>query len=137
MRLYRVSRIIEGRLLDERFEKPADFDLADYWEAARDTFIAGLPRYPVTVRASAQMCEMLPEIYGKHLLERIEDAAEDEAGWRTFILNYDNFNSAKNELMGLGAEIEVVEPSELREAILTTAVQLVARYAAGVPVLAD
>src|SRR5688572_16916311 len=55
MRLYRVSRIQEAKLLEEKFEKPADFDLADYWEAARDTFIAGLPRYPVTVRASPQM----------------------------------------------------------------------------------
>src|SRR5436190_22564811 len=30
-RTYRVSRIQTAELLDERFERPEDFDLADYW----------------------------------------------------------------------------------------------------------
>jgi predicted DNA-binding transcriptional regulator YafY len=133
MRLYRVSRIQEAKLLEEKFEKPADFDLADYWEAARDTFIAGLPRYPVIVRASAQMCELLPEIYGSDLQLPIEAVPPDSEGWRTFTLLYDHFNDAKKELMRFGGDIEVLEPPELREAILNTAAQLVARYT-GMPV---
>ena len=52
-RTYRVSRIEGLELTPETFTRPADFDLAAYWEASKKAFRAALPRYPVTVRAEA------------------------------------------------------------------------------------
>ncbi|MCU0511373.1 MAG: YafY family transcriptional regulator [Anaerolineae bacterium] len=137
MRLYRVSRIQEARLTDETFERPADFDLAAYWAAACETFMANLPRYPVTLRVSPVLAAALPAIYGEHLRARLAAAAPDPDGWRVIVISYDDFQSACNEVMGrLGDAAEVLEPAELRAAIVDGAARLWARYAGATSALA-
>src|SRR5689334_16028822 len=45
LRTFRVSRIEDARLLDERSARPADFDLAAYWESSTEELRRGWTRY--------------------------------------------------------------------------------------------
>src|ERR671929_1099257 len=60
MRVYRVSRFASVRISDEPFERPDDFDLADYWDEWSRTFEASLPRVEVKLRASELAVRHLP-----------------------------------------------------------------------------
>ena len=51
MRVYRVSRVVSVRPLDEAFERPDGFELGWFWDEWSRAFEASLPRIEVTVRA--------------------------------------------------------------------------------------
>ena len=51
LRTYRVSRIVEARLLDEASERPANFNLAAAWKASTEQFQEGRGAYDATLRA--------------------------------------------------------------------------------------
>lgn len=58
-RTYRVSRIEETRLLDQPFERPADFDLATYWQSSIAELQKRWARYEVTLRVEPRAAESL------------------------------------------------------------------------------
>jgi predicted DNA-binding transcriptional regulator YafY len=48
--VYRVSRVQDARIVDQASHRPGDFDLAAYWQASAEQYMANRPRYPVTLR---------------------------------------------------------------------------------------
>src|SRR5437764_1245793 len=52
VRTYRVARVLDCNVLDERFVRPADFDLAAYWQAATIRLEAEMHPNTATVRLS-------------------------------------------------------------------------------------
>ena len=52
VRTYRVARVLDCSVLDERFVRPADFDLATYWQAATIRLEAEMHPNDATVRLS-------------------------------------------------------------------------------------
>ena len=48
LRTYRVSRVAEAELLEERFERPHGFDLAGYWADMTAAYERGAPRLATT-----------------------------------------------------------------------------------------
>ena len=52
VRTYRVARVLDCSVLDERFVRPADFDLATYWQAATTRLEAEMHPNYATVRLS-------------------------------------------------------------------------------------
>jgi predicted DNA-binding transcriptional regulator YafY len=50
MRVYRISRVVSVRHLEEELRRPRGFDLARYWEQWSREFEEGFPRVEVTVR---------------------------------------------------------------------------------------
>lgn len=57
--VFRVSRIVDATLLDERRVRPADFDLKHYWDQWQADFRASLPRYDVMLRVPIHLVESL------------------------------------------------------------------------------
>ena len=49
-RTYRVSRIVDAVMSEDTFERPTDFNLAEYWEESLARFMQNLPQYPAQVR---------------------------------------------------------------------------------------
>jgi predicted DNA-binding transcriptional regulator YafY len=126
IRTYRVSRIREARVTTEAFVCPADFDLAAYWEQATADFKSTLPRYFVVLRASPAILPYLRNAgYYSHL-ERLGE--QGAAGWTTVYMRFDVESAARMCLAGLGPDVEVLEPQELREQILELARRTVAFY---------
>ena len=53
-----------------------------------------------------------------------------QAGWRAVTVTFERLEHAKHALLGLGPEVEVLEPLELREAIIAAVGSLAQLYLA-------
>jgi predicted DNA-binding transcriptional regulator YafY len=101
MRVYRISRVVSVRHLEEELRRPRGFDLARYWEQWSREFEEGFPRVEVTVR-------------------------DRQGGER--VLAFEDLGLAYRELLRQGRDVEVVGPPELRDRIAATARELVMLY---------
>ncbi len=131
MRSYRVSRIQSLEILDESFERPADFDLAAHWTESRKAFESNRLQYPVTLRIAPDLLPELYEIWGDWLRERVESAERDEHDWPEVIVYFERLEWAFKEIFPFGARLQVLEPPELRQRILETASEIMTFYAKG------
>src|SRR5579884_1889373 len=68
-RTYRVSRVQDARITDEPFVRPADFDLAAYWEQSASDFKANLPRCVLTL-LSWHICALWADTHASSALNR-------------------------------------------------------------------
>lgn len=126
LRTYRISRIESASVTDKPVDRPDDFDLAGYWEQSSSDFAARLPRYPVTLRVSPQL---LPQIRHGVGFTRIEHIAEpDEDGWSRLLINFGVESEACAFIIRFGDQVEILEPSELRETVIGLAEQILRRY---------
>lgn len=126
LRTYRVSRIVDAVITEEAFERPADFNLADYWEESLTRFMQNLPQYPAQVRMSLNLTERLKrERYVKILRC---DMDNQQSGWIAADLEFNTLESASAILLSCGAEIEVIAPQELREHVSTAAKAITRLY---------
>jgi predicted DNA-binding transcriptional regulator YafY len=129
-RLFRLSRVDAVELLDHRFDRPPDFDLAAAWAARRQAFLNSIPEYFVTVRvapAAEPLLALLDEATRPEL-PLPADVARDEHGWARLRLRFERPDSAARHLLRLGADVEVLDPPELRELMSDAAVRLAALY---------
>jgi predicted DNA-binding transcriptional regulator YafY len=114
MRVYRVSRFASVRMREDGFERPEDFDLAEYWEEWSRSFEASVRRVEVTIRASEAVRRLLPE----------ELHGEDGV----YVVRFDSLEDAFRELLKFGPDAEVLEPVELRDRIAAAARDVAAIY---------
>lgn len=126
LRNYRVSRIQSAELLEEQFVRPADFDLAATWQQSNAQFKAQLPRYVVTLRVRPDALWKLQAAARFANVEELGEATTD--GWRRVTMNYQALENACENLLGLAAQVEVIEPLELRERMREAAKTIVALY---------
>ncbi|MGL5859097.1 MAG: helix-turn-helix transcriptional regulator [Angustibacter sp.] len=129
-RLFRLSRVEAVELREARFERPPDFDLATAWAERRRAFLASLPSYLVTVRvapAAEPLLAMLDEAAPD--LPLPDDVQRDEHGWARLRLRFERSpDGTARHLLRLGADIEVLDPPELRERMNGAAARLAALY---------
>jgi len=127
--VFRVGRIHAAELLDERFGRPADFDLVVFWKAWSEQFAASRPRLAVVLRASPTALGIFPEVLGDAAREAVARAEPaDEEGWRLLTLTFESMEAAAHRLLGFGDTIEVVSPPHVRRHLLGTAEAVVRRY---------
>lgn len=130
-RTYRISRIRELDVLDEHFERPADFDLPAYWRASTDRLEAELHSVTATIRLSPLGVELLAAFCPPYVRANTELGAETDAeGWRTATLPVGRTKQAVVDLLRLGAEVEVLDPPDLRERMAAIAASLATLYRA-------
>jgi predicted DNA-binding transcriptional regulator YafY len=130
VRTYRVARVLDCIVLDESFDRPADFDLGAYWQAATHRLEAELHPNRATLRVSPlglKLLEVLSQPYVRTATRVSEEA--DAAGWRTAIVPVGrSLQHAVADLLRLGPEAEVLDPPELREKMAQLIQEMLARY---------
>ncbi|MEU5849508.1 helix-turn-helix transcriptional regulator [Saccharopolyspora shandongensis] len=122
IRTYRISRIVDLHVLDERFTRPAGFDLAAYWQAYLEQFDARRHRGEAIIRLSAQVLDRLPHLVEPAVAQAALRTAgtPDADGWTRVTIPIESADQALPELLKLGADAEVLAPAELRERLTTT-----------------
>lgn len=126
IRSYRVSRVEQAEMLGEVFVRPADFDLAAFWEKSAAEFRSHLPRYSARVRVRQEIVKRLP-FAGR--FARIEQTGQpDEEGWVEVSLRFDVEEMACEYALGFGTQLEVLEPLALREKVLNAAQNVIDFY---------
>jgi predicted DNA-binding transcriptional regulator YafY len=125
VRAYRVSRLMDARLTEETFARPADFDLAAFWEGWCRDVEARRQSYLVTVRVAPAL---VPLVVREFPLGEKLDGRPDAAGWLTLTLPFEGLEDARTRLLPLGGDIEVLAPRALRLSLADFARQIAARY---------
>jgi predicted DNA-binding transcriptional regulator YafY len=125
-RTYRVSRIRDVRLTERRIERPAGFDLADYWKQSAAEFKANLPRFYARIRISPAVQRSLG-FMGR--ASRVEHSGPIDAdGWQTLDMRFDSEGEACQFALSFGGEIEVLDPESLRAKVVEGAQEILDRY---------
>ena len=130
LRTYRVSRIEGLELTETPCIRPADFDLAAYWEKSKETFRENLPRYPATVKAKADIVERM-RVSGRYARVVGEGQTADEEGWIRLELLFEVAWEACEYLLSFGPAVEVLAPAELRRKVCQQAQETVQLYTSG------
>jgi len=130
LRTYRVGRIQRATVRAERFERPAAFELAQYWANAAAAFDVSLLRYRCTLRLTARGMLRVPELIPGDAVRAmlLRATLSDASGWRTVALRLESEDVALGQLIGLGEDVEVVEPASLRARFATLAARMAARH---------
>lgn len=124
-RTYRVSRVQSVEMLDQPSARPDDFDLAAAWAESSSTFVANLPRYPVTVRISPKA---LPKVWIPGSYAQVQAQGDPESdGWCTLRLLLQTEDEACRYALGFGDQLEVIEPPTLRQRVIYGA-QAITRF---------
>lgn len=131
IRTYRVGRVAAVTVLDERFTRPDGFDLPEWWARSSAEFDRSLLRFACRLRLSPQALRLLPHVTDTAAAQRAIDgaAAPDYEGWREVDLEGESAEVLTTQLLGLGAGVEVLEPSSMRAALHDVAGAMVARNA--------
>jgi len=129
LQVVRVSDMLAARLSDERFERPANFDLAAFWQGWCADYEGSRPSYPVLARVSPGLAPYLPLMFGDPIREAMAQAGPPDAeGWLTLSLPFETFEAARTRILGLGRAVEVLEPPALRKSVVDFAAQIVDAY---------
>ena len=128
-RTYRVSRVHEARTADEPAARSAGFDLATYWEASKEQFVAGLPRFSVVLCTGAEEVPHLRQVGRFSHVEQVD--AGDAKGRVRVSMRFEIEEDAVAAILSLGPHIELVEPVALRDTIRVAAEQIAALYRNG------
>ena len=113
VRTYRVSRIVWAETLGETFARPAQFDLAAYWEASTERFRATLPRYSAVVRVTAALWPRFRQ--ERYVFVHGEPMGAPKEDWVEAQVEFHTLESACGILLSYGRHAEAVGPAELRE----------------------
>ncbi|MFE3187240.1 helix-turn-helix transcriptional regulator [Streptomyces violascens] len=123
-RVYRLDRFTAVAVGEDRFVRDEDFDLPRFWEARAEEFARSVLRETVVVRVSPAGAARLPYVTSDRgaAREALEGGAgPDEDGWLTLTLPVESQEVAYGQLLGLGPELEVLEPAELRARVAEAA----------------
>ncbi|MNJ36382.1 DNA-binding transcriptional activator FucR [compost metagenome] len=124
MRTYRISRIRNAKVLEESFQRPESFDLAQYWERSTEQFKANLPRYPAQLRVQEAA---LPRLAQQRYLKLVHTMPAEQ-GWIEADAEFNTLESACEILLGYGSLVKVLEPLELRDRVRAEATAIIAMY---------
>jgi predicted DNA-binding transcriptional regulator YafY len=116
LRTYRVSRMRDAVVLAVPFERPKNFDLANWW--AQSTTALREKKRPFTAvfaMSEAGAAELAPWS-PMHPVDNDVRRKLPE-GWKTWAVEFDSAYAAKFVAMGMGARVRVLGPEELRREV--------------------
>jgi len=130
IRTYRLSRVVAARSLGESFERPPGFDLASHWVESIAAYEREIPRTEVIVRVDPQRIDVLADLVGRQVVaaaERMPDTDPD--GWTGLRLRLDwSLDEAPGRLLGMGRDLEVIGPPEVRARVIELARGVLERH---------
>jgi predicted DNA-binding transcriptional regulator YafY len=116
-------------LEESRFERPEVFDLAAFWTETTAAYEARAERIEVRLRVEPEHLAWLADALGEETLQAAVRTEEpDSEGWVHLRLVAEWPRDVHGRMLALGAFAEVLDPPELRERMIASARELLARY---------
>jgi predicted DNA-binding transcriptional regulator YafY len=130
LRTYRVSRVVDAQPSDERFTRPNEFDLGAYWTESSAAYEREIPRLTMRIRVAPDRVHGLGDFIGGGAAARARVLDEpDPEGWTRLEVKVDWPEEAPGKLLGLGADVEILDPPDARETLIALASGALARNA--------
>lgn len=129
VRTFRVNQIRELSVLPDQFDWPEGFDLAAYWREHIVEFRTRLRRGEALVRLSPAALDRLSHLMGRAVADAAAAGEPQPDGWLLARLPIESDSHAEAEFLRLGTQVEVLEPTSLRERLTTTVAGLAKLYA--------
>jgi predicted DNA-binding transcriptional regulator YafY len=127
--VHRVSDLLDVRVSDETFERPASFNLVAFWEEWCAEHERLLSDFTAIVRVARNFIPELPRHFGNQIHSKIAQAGPPDAeGWISLELSFESFAAARDRILSFGRGVEVLEPRALHRSVLDYAEQIVALY---------
>ncbi|MFD5317271.1 helix-turn-helix transcriptional regulator [Streptomyces sp. NPDC127098] len=129
-RVYRVSRFRSVTAPGERFTRDESFDLPAFWTDQAAAFARSILRAQIHLRLSPAGVRALRHVTDREAAAEALAAASppDADGWVTTTLAVESEEVAYTQLLALGPEAVVHEPTSLREALAAAAERMSANY---------
>jgi predicted DNA-binding transcriptional regulator YafY len=123
IRIFRLSNMSDVQVLAEGFERPYNFNLATWWAAEQTRFETSLFNVTAKLRVSPLGARRLAA-----LSPRGAAAVHGISGdrWTVVHMVIENSDHGAREMLGLGAEVEVIEPASFRARVQALAVGIAA-----------
>lgn len=115
---FRLNRIEDVRVCDDRFTPDSDFDLHAFWQEAR----THLDEHPIEVTLHLTPAARR-ELNGKGVLLK-----EEPDGSVVVRIEVESFEAAVSYALGLGSRATVIGPSKVRKAVIDTAHAIAEQY---------
>jgi predicted DNA-binding transcriptional regulator YafY len=115
IRNFRVSRIKFTVMTDQVFARPQDFNLAEYWNQSKQTFVQNLPVYEVDVEVSPAIIPRLT--FTGRFAQVLHTGTPNEDGWIPVKLSFDTKQEAESYVLGFGNQIRIKHPVSLIDSI--------------------
>ncbi len=130
-----MSNIIDLAVTEESFERLKDFDLTRFWVTSSRAFETSVYHSSATLRVTPRGLAKL-DVLGSLVARAAAETATppDADGWVSVTIPIESIDRAASGLIALGADAEVVEPSELRQQLATTVQELARLYAPVQPI---
>ena len=124
MRTFRAERILGVLEHAERFIRPPDFDLDAFWRDWTKKFEESVPEYPVLLNVADGD---LDEITG-YWESRIVEGASHRKHHKIVRVIFPGQDPAIHQIVAWGRRVEIVDPKELREKVITCAREVIAHF---------
>jgi predicted DNA-binding transcriptional regulator YafY len=129
MRTYRVDQITEATACDGGFTAEPGFELAAYWHSYLAEFNQRLYTGHAVIRLSGAGVRRMRRLFSAAAVTAVETTgAADADGWVRARVPIESADQALAEFLRLGADIEILEPAELRERAARTIRAMAAIY---------
>lgn len=128
LRTYRISRVKAAVISDRPSVRPDNFDLAAYWDESSALFRANLPRYPAILCALPDMVERMRYSGRYARIESVEQESPEADGRVKIHILFETDWEACQYVLSFGAQVEVLEPDELRQNVIRAAKEVVRFY---------
>jgi predicted DNA-binding transcriptional regulator YafY len=121
IRTYRAARILEIHKLPKHFDRPDGFNLAAFWQSWAADFESRSRQTQARVRVSPHGLVMMDFLLGSSIMRAVREtqSAPDRRGWVCVSVPLESMEYGFTDLLPYGAEIEVLEPPELRQRMRT------------------
>jgi predicted DNA-binding transcriptional regulator YafY len=127
-RAQRVSAFTDVRDAGETFARPPAFDLVAFWSDWCREQESELGRYRVRVRVSPAAMSELRRRVGARVGGASSAGPGEREDWLCPHLTFESMEQAREQILGLGRGVEVLEPEALRLTVADYARQIVDLY---------
>jgi predicted DNA-binding transcriptional regulator YafY len=119
--VYRVERLADVETLATSFERPAGFDLVNFWREWRDRAGSGAALYEVRLRVETELTPHVEQVLGVVFEPQETDGLVG-------IARFESLENARRAILPLGGAVEVIAPEALRKSVGDFARQTAAVY---------
>lgn len=129
-RNFKISRIVHVDLLEDRFERPKEFVLKEYWKNSKRDFIQALPEFNVEVEISKHIIDRI--MFTGRFVRMIQaDDTDGGDSWIKSSLSFPTKEEAINFILGFGNQMKLITPVYLQNELTKRAEEVIKLYKQG------